>query len=89
MIIPGSLGFILCEINLKLCNIFNISRLVLNWLSTPIFKSFGVIGVGNFFWAFIEVLNLINNIHWEFIQLYTPHQNGVSECKNETFLEKR
>jgi hypothetical protein len=48
-----------------------------------------VIGVGNFFWAFIEVLNLINNIHWEFIQLYTPHQNGVSECKNETFLEKR
>jgi len=52
MIIPSSLGFILCEINLKLCNIFNISRLMLNWLSTPRFKSFGVIGLGNFFFGF-------------------------------------
>jgi hypothetical protein len=84
----GSHVFILCKINLEVCNIFNISRLVLNWLSTPRFKFFGMIRVGNFLLlAFIEVLNLAS-IHRKFTQGYTPHQNGVSEHKNKTFFEK-
>jgi hypothetical protein len=37
--------------------------------------------------AFIEVLNLAST-HKELTQAYRPHQNGVNERKNKTFLEK-
>jgi transposase InsO family protein len=29
-----------------------------------------------------------SGIHQELTQAYTPHQNGMSECKNRTLLEK-
>ncbi len=89
MIIPSSLGFILCEINLRLYNISNISRLVLNWLSTPRFKSFGVIEVGSFFFwlslkCWIQLIISTKSSH----KCIHPIKMGLVNAKLKHFLRQ-